>query len=331
MAPPGKTVRRDELLLFPEFAGQFSRDNSYIPQLSSACSIGPSLGNIILTTAQPSTPKPQATMPDTAAKAANESPPDRVVGKPVGAIISGLAVMRSLHQAQRPLRASEVARETGLHRGTAFNILRTLQREGMVAYNERDQTYSIGIMVLELAHGVLRTSGLLDVVRPEMFSLAERVGVTVALAKVEKSYDLVLLDFVGGGFRVDSYFSVGRRSPRFSGASGLVMAAFSGASPEFVEAEFGQTEWFRRPTFEEYVERMHATRERGYALDQGNRRSGLTQIAVPIFSQQGPLALVLTAANFSYTMNEQKIAEVAEAMLAFADRMSPELGRLRLA
>jgi hypothetical protein len=39
-----------------------------------------------------------------------------------------------------------------------------------------------------------------------MFSLAERMGVTFALAKVTENYDLVLLDFVGGGFRVDSYF-----------------------------------------------------------------------------------------------------------------------------
>lgn len=270
------------------------------------------------------------TLPERVAEAGPEDTSGRTVGKPVGAVISGLAVLRALHHAQRPLRASEVARQTGLHRGTAFNILRTFQREGMVAYNELDQTYSIGVMMLELAHGVLRTSGLLDVIRPEMFSLAERVGVTVALAKVEKSYDLVLLDFVGGGFRVDSYFSVGRRSRRFSGASGLVMAAFSGAQDEFIEQEFEHTEWFRRPSFEEYRERMLATRARGFALDQGNRRSGLTQIAVPIFSQQGPLALVLTAANFSYTMNEQKITEVAEAMLAFADRISPELGRLRL-
>ncbi|HYG41534.1 MAG TPA: IclR family transcriptional regulator [Bordetella sp.] len=274
--------------------------------------------------------EPQTNKSDRSERAKRASGAERVVGKPVGAIISGLAVLRALHQAQRPQRASEVARETGLHRGTAFNILRTLQREGLVAYNEHERTYSIGIMVLELAHGVLRTSGLLDVVRPEMFSLAERVGVTVALAKVEKSYDLVLLDFVGGGFRVDSYFSVGRRSRRFSGASGLVMAAFSGATPELIESEYGQTEWFRKPPFEEYVERIETTRTRGFALDQGGRRSGLTQIAVPIFSQAGPLALVLTAANFSYTMNEQKIAEVAEAMLAFSDRMSPELGRLRL-
>ena len=259
-----------------------------------------------------------------------EGSAERFVGKPVGAVVAGVAVLLALHRAQRPLKASEVAAAADLHRGTAFNILKTLHREGVVAFNERDRTYSVGTLVLELAHGVLRTSGLLDVVRPEMFSLAERVRVTVALAKVTTNYDLVMLDFVGGGFRVDSYFGVGRRSPRFSGASGLVMAAFSGAPPEFVEEQYVHTEWFRRPTFEDYVERIAATRARGFALDQGNRRNGLTQVAVPIFSQSGFLALVLTAADFSYAMTEEKIGDVARAMLAFSDRMSSELVRLRL-
>jgi DNA-binding IclR family transcriptional regulator len=262
--------------------------------------------------------------------AGSEAGAERIVGKPVGAVIAGVAVLLALHRAQRPLRASEVARATDLHRGTAYNILRTLQREGVVAFNERDRTYSIATLVLELAHGVLRASGLLDVVRPEMFSLAERVGVTVFLAKVTENYDLVLLDFVGGGFRADSYFSVGRRSPRFSGAPGLVMAAFSGAPPELVEQHYDQTEWFRRPPFEEYVERIATTRLRGFAIDQGDRRNGLSQVAVPVFSQSGSLALVSTAVNFTYAMTEQKIADVARAMLAFADRMSSELVRLRL-
>lgn len=108
------------------------------------------------------------------------------------------------------------------------------------------------------------------------------------------------------------------------------MAAFSGATPEFVEEQYEHTEWFRRPPFEEYVERIATTRTRGFALDQGNRRNGLTQVAVPIFSQSGYLALVLTAADFSYAMTEEKIGEVARAMLAFSDRMSSELVRLRL-
>jgi DNA-binding IclR family transcriptional regulator len=259
------------------------------------------------------------------------SQPERTLGKPVGAVIAAVAVFHALHQSQRPLTASEVARATGLYRGTAFNILRTLQREGIVTFDERDFTYLLGTQMLEFAHGVLRTSGLLDVVRPEMFSFAEKCGVTVFLAKLTSNKDLVILDFVGGAFRVDTYSSVGRRSPRFSGAPGVVIAAFSGVSLDHVEQQFAQTEWFRRPTFDDYVRRVEETRKNGFAIDKGDRRHGLTQVAAPIFSQSGELALVVTAVDFSYTMTPAKIKDVAKGALAFCNRVSLELSRLRLA
>jgi hypothetical protein len=58
-------------------------------------------------------------------------------GKPVGAVVAAANVLRTLHASERPLNASEVARATGLHRGTAYNILRTLQAEGFVGYERR--------------------------------------------------------------------------------------------------------------------------------------------------------------------------------------------------
>src|SRR5690242_19579987 len=57
-------------------------------------------------------------------------------GKPVGAVVAAANVLRTLHASERPLNASEVARAAGLHRGTAYNILRTLQAEGFVGYDE---------------------------------------------------------------------------------------------------------------------------------------------------------------------------------------------------
>ena len=49
------------------------------------------------------------------------------LGKSVGAVVAAAKVLRALHASERPLNASEVARAAGLHRGTAYNILRTLQ------------------------------------------------------------------------------------------------------------------------------------------------------------------------------------------------------------
>jgi IclR helix-turn-helix domain len=62
------------------------------------------------------------------------------LGKPVGAVVAAAKVLRALHVSERPLNASEIARAAGLHRGTAYNILRTLQAERFVGYNEVTRT-----------------------------------------------------------------------------------------------------------------------------------------------------------------------------------------------
>jgi len=53
------------------------------------------------------------------------------LGKSVGAVVAAARVLRVLHASERSLNASEVARAAGLHRGTAYNILRTLQAESL--------------------------------------------------------------------------------------------------------------------------------------------------------------------------------------------------------
>src|SRR5579862_3063377 len=76
-------------------------------------------------------------------------------GKPVGAVVAAANVLRALNGSERPLNASEVARAAGLHRGTAYNILRTLQAEGFVGYDDATRTYAVSLHILELAYGAL--------------------------------------------------------------------------------------------------------------------------------------------------------------------------------
>src|SRR5271170_6887563 len=104
-------------------------------------------------------------------------------GKPVGAVVAAAKVLRTLHNSERPLNASAVARAAGLHRGTAYNILRTLQAEGFVGYDDATRSYSVSLHILEIAYGVLRRSGLMDLARPLMHAVSDAHGVSVYLSK----------------------------------------------------------------------------------------------------------------------------------------------------
>lgn len=261
-------------------------------------------------------------------------------GKPVGAVVAAANVLRALHASERPLNASEVARAAGLHRGTAYNILRTLQAEGFVGYDEATRTYAVSLHILELAYGVLRRSGLMDLARPLMHAVSDAHGVSVYLSKVLGPSSLLLLDWVGAAFRTDLYVTVGRQYHGPAGASGVVMAAFGTGAEAEIETLFAQVPWYRKPSFADFLARAKEARQSGFAIDRGTMFRGVTQVSVPVLSPLGlspsglsrswELLLILTAAGHSHDLDDEAVGPLSRAMQAAAGRLSESVRLLRL-
>src|ERR687887_659217 len=245
-------------------------------------------------------------------------------GKPVGAVVAAANVLRTLHASERPLTASEVARAAGLHRGTAYNILRTLYAEGFVGYDEATRSYTVSLHILAFAHGVLRRSGLMDLARPLMHA------VSVYLSKVLGPSSLLLLDWVGAAFRTDLYVTVGRQYPGPAGASGVIMGAFGRGNDTELEALFAEVAWYRKPSFAEFLARVREARQCGFAVDQGTMFQGITQVSVPVLSPSWELLLVLTAAGHAHDVASDVVGPLSRAMQAAAARLSESVHLLRL-
>jgi DNA-binding IclR family transcriptional regulator len=251
-------------------------------------------------------------------------------GKPVGAVVAAAKVLRTLHASERPLNASEVARAAGLHRGTAYNILRTLHAEGFVGYDEATRSYAVSLHILELAHGVLRRSGLMDLARPLMHAVSDAHGVSVYLSKVLGPSSLLLLDWVGAAFRADLYVTVGRQYPGPAGASGVIMGAFGSGNETELEALFAAVAWYRKPSFADFLARVREARQCGFAVDQGTMFQGITQVSVPVLSPSWELLLVLTAAGHAHDFAGDAVGPLSRAMQSAAARLSESARLLRL-
>ena len=251
-------------------------------------------------------------------------------GKPVGAVVAAAKVLRVLHASERPLNASEVARAAGLHRGTAYNILRTLQAEGFVGYDEATRSYAVSLHILELAYGVLRRSGLMDLARPLMHAVSDAHGVSVYLSKVLGPSSLLLLDWVGAAFRTDLYVTVGRQYPGPAGASGVIMAAFGSGTEAELEALFSRVAWYRKPSFGDFLARVREARQSGFAVDCGTMFQGITQVSVPVLSPSWELLLVLTAAGHAHDIDSDAVGLLSRAMQSAAARLSESVRLLRL-
>ena len=252
------------------------------------------------------------------------------LGKPVGAVVAAAKVLRVLHASERPLNASEVARAAGLHRGTAYNILRTLQAESFVGYDEATRTYAVSLRILELAYGVLRRSGLMDIARPLMHAVSDAHGVSVYLSKVLGPSSLLLLDWVGAAFRPDLYVTVGRPSPVPAGASGMIMAAFGNSSEAELEALFSQVAWYQKPSFSDFLARVTEAKKAGFAVDRGAMFQGITLVSVPVLSPSWEPLLILTAAGHSHDLDAEALEPLCRAMQSAAARLSESVRLLRL-
>ena len=251
-------------------------------------------------------------------------------GKPVGAVVAAAKVLRTLHASERPLNASEVARAAGLHRGTAYNILRTLHAEGFVGYDEATRSYAVSLHILALAYGVLRRSGLMDLARPLMHAVSDAHGVSVYLSKVLGPSSLLLLDWVGAAFRTDLSVTVGRQYPGPAGASGVIMAAFGSGTEAELEALFSRVAWYRKPSFGDFLARVREARQSGFAVDCGTMFQGITQVSVPVLSPSWELLLVLTAAGHAHDIDSDAVGLLSRAMQSAAARLSESVRLLRL-
>jgi DNA-binding IclR family transcriptional regulator len=235
-----------------------------------------------------------------------------------------------LHASERPLNASEVARAAGQHRGTAYNILRTLQAEGFVGYDEATRTYAVSLQILELAYGVLRRSGLIDIARPLMHAVSDAHGVSVYLSKVLGPSSMLLLDWVGVALRPDPHVTAGRQYPSPAGASGVVIAAFGNSSEEELEAAFSQVDWYDKPSFPDFLARANEARRSGFAVDRDTMFRGVTLVSVPVLSPSWELLLILTAAGHSHDLADDAVGALSRAMQSAAARLSDSLPLLRL-
>src|SRR3984957_14361839 len=279
-------------------------------------------------------------MPTSVARDESRLPPVRAIegpsvtridalGKPVGAVSAAATVLRALHTAPRPLNASEVARASGLHRGTAYNILRTLQAESLVSYDEATRTYAVSLNILELAHGALRRSGMLDIARPLIQAVADAHRVSVYLSKVLGPSAMLLLDWVGG-LRPDPHVTVGRPHPSPAGASGVILAAFGASSETELETRFSQVKWYRRPSFADFQARVKDAKTAGFAVDRGTMYRDVMLVSVPVLSPTWELLLILTAAGHPRDLDYDAVAALSRALQSAAARLSDGLPLLRL-
>ncbi|MEU0489258.1 IclR family transcriptional regulator [Nocardiopsis sp. NPDC006139] len=192
-----------------------------------------------------------------------------------------LDVLECLERARGPLRLSDIAREADLHLATTQRTVNQLVRRGYVQQGRLG--YSLGPVVLSLAHGFVVNDRLSTVATPVLTELSATTRLTSSVF-VRSGDERILVARVSGADPLRYQFPIGRRVPLNIGGGKVLLAALPDEEFEeylhrFPEAALasGGTQGARE--LKEEVERV---RENGYHLAESERELGALSLSLPV-------------------------------------------------
>ncbi|MFD1613286.1 IclR family transcriptional regulator [Sphingomonas tabacisoli] len=252
---------------------------------------------------------------------------ERIPDSKAPAIARGAAILRLLARSDEPLPLQRIARELGLVPSTCLHVLRALVTEELATV-DGSKRYALGPGLLTFANAWLRRDRFAQGAQPEIERLAARFDVTAMGVAITGLDHIIVVATAQGAQNLQLSAQVGSRFPALLSATGRCIAAFGNHEPAELERRFRRLRWDNPPSYGDWMAQVAATRDHGYAVDDGNYIAGVTVIAAPAWRAPGPPTHALVALGLENSMRRVGIEDVGRATAQAAQAVSGQLGGL---
>jgi IclR family acetate operon transcriptional repressor len=213
---------------------------------------------------------------------------DSGVGRSTGvqSIDRAAAILRVFSKTQPVVGISEMARQTGLSRGTTHRLVSALASQGLLTQVPNSTDYSLGPWLLRLADTANEQLSLETQARPVMAALRDATDETVGLHILDSTPSRRTIGQVESRQALRrSYTDLGVARPPHQGAPSKVLLAHAAAEVRaavlsaLAEAEPQLSVRLRAELSE--------VAARGYAVSLEERVKGVVAIAMPVWDHRG--------------------------------------------
>ncbi|MCW2765179.1 MAG: transcriptional regulator, IclR family [Nocardioides sp.] len=201
-----------------------------------------------------------------------------------------LRVLRFLASQPDPVPLDRIVRACDLPRSTAYHLLNAMIEQGFVVHLTDEHRYGLGVAAFEVGSGYSRQAPLQRIARRPLASLVDRLGQTAHLAVLHGRDVLYVVEERAPG-RPPLVTDVGVRLPAQLTASGRailaglpapqVRALYSSA------ADFVDRQGVGPRTLGALRTLLAETRQRGYAVEDGEVTPGLASVAAAVLDHNG--------------------------------------------
>ncbi|WP_030434485.1 IclR family transcriptional regulator [Actinoplanes subtropicus] len=245
---------------------------------------------------------------------------------PVQSVDRALSILEILAR-RRDAGVTEIGKELGVHKSTAFRLLAVLEGRGFVEQVAERGTYRLGLGIVRLAGAITAQLDLTRQAQAACERLAADLGETVNIA-IQDDGRAVNVTQVRGAAAIASYNWIGQHTPLHATSSGKVLLAFGPESvrtrvladplPRFTDATVTDP-----AALDEELGRI---RQRGWAATAEEFEVGLNAIAAPVRGADGAVIAALSISAPAYRLARESFAEVARQVIEAADEVSNRMG-----
>jgi DNA-binding IclR family transcriptional regulator len=244
----------------------------------------------------------------------------------VPAATKTLRVLSFLASQPDPVPLDRISRACGLPRSTAYHLVTAMIAEGFVVHLPDEHRYGLGVAAFEVGSGYSRQEPLQRISRRTLTGLVDRTSQTAHLAVLHGRDVLYVVEERAPG-RAPLVTDVGVRLPAHLTASGrAILSALPSAQ---VRALYPDATSFvdRTGSGPRTLSALRAvlsqTRQRGYALEEGEVSPGLSSVAAPVLDHNGhPVAgVAVTFADDAGLDAELLADEVRRSATALTRRL----------
>lgn len=250
--------------------------------------------------------------------------PSKPAIRSVPALSRGIAVLRLLASSPAPLGVHDIARHLQLVPSTCLHILRVLVSERLIAVDPATKKYTVSSGLVALARSALRQNALPQLAQSDLKAVSSRYGATAIVVEASGLEHMTVVALARNRSPLQIHVDIGSRFPALISATGRCVAAFGDYPWPEIKAKFQKLKWDVPLTLAEWRDEIEATRQCGFAVDDGRYILGVSIVAAPILMPDDTVsALVLV--GVSEAMRQAGLTRIGQDLRERATQLSRRL------
>jgi IclR family transcriptional regulator, KDG regulon repressor len=232
-------------------------------------------------------------------------------------------------QAGEPPRVSALARDLGLPRNTAYELINTLASRNLVSLDS-DGRVRLGFHLFELGSVYTQSLDLFNEARPIVHELVLATNQTVHLAMLDGRHAVFLIKEEGTQ-SVRNLSAVGRRVPAHGTAVGKAILAFLPREETLRRLEGARLERLTPRTItnvEDLLADLDLAIERRYSTDDEESNPDVCCLGVPIRNEHGDVTAGMSVSVHRSQMTPDYREQLAQLLTAAGEQLSRRMGYL---